>query len=420
MKLFTAYLICVYILAAALSARAGEDSGKDSGSFFSDLSSREYMTGDWGGLRDRITDWGLTPTATYSAAILGNPAGGMKRGAKYAGLLNVYLDFDLEKLLKLGGTRLVVSGSWAYGENLSEDDVGNFFTASSDFNGKSVSLYQFFIETNLWNEIVTFALGRMGIGDDFATAEVFGVYVNDAFNQHPISLSYDIPAFLSNPDAALGSRISVRPADEFYIAAGAYSADPESTRISEESADVDFTFGDGVILISEAGYTPGRSDGSAGLPGDYKFGAYYDTGDFDEFSGDEQTRQGNYGFYIVADQMVYGEPGDGSQGLTLWATATYAPEEEINLFPFFLSGGLVYEGLFPGRSKDISGFGFAYGKLSRDLEDRDYEIGVEGTYIFQVTPWLGLQPDVQLIVHPGGNAGIPDALVAGMQLSVDI
>lgn len=419
MKLFTAYLICVSILAGALSARAGEDSGKDPDSFFSSLSSREHMTGDWGGLRDRIIDWGLTPTATYGGTVLGNPVGGIRKGIKYAGLLNVYLDFDLEKLLRLGGTRLVVSGSWAYGENLSEDDVGNFFTVSSDFNGKSVSLYQFFIETHLWRDRVTVAIGRMGIGDDFATAEVFGVYVNDAFNQHPISLSYDIPAFLSNPDAALGSRIMVRPADEFYISAGVYSADPDSSRNRDVSVDIDFTF-DGVILIGEAGYTPGRAEGSAGLPGEYKIGTYYDTGEFDELSDEEQTRQGNYGFYIVADQTVYRESGDGSQGLTLWATATLAPEEEINTFPLFLSGGCAYEGLLPGRNKDLAGFGFAYGKLSRDLEDRDYEIGIEGTYIFQVTPWLGLQPDVQLIVHPGGSSSIPDALVAGMLLSVDI
>lgn len=419
MKHIAAFLFCISIFIGMPGVRAGESSSEDADSFFSNLSSREYMTGNWGGLRQRVIDWGLTPTATYSATVLGNPAGGLRKGVKYAGLLNVYFDFDLEKLLKLGGTRLVVSGSWAYGESLSEDDIGNFFTVSSDFNGKSVSLYQFFIETHLWHNRVTVALGRMGIGDDFATAEVFGVYVNDAFNQHPISLSYDIPAFLSNPDAALGSRIMVRPADEFYISAGVYSADPDSGRNRRVSADIDFAF-DGVILISEAGYTPGRGDGSAGLPGDYKFGAYYDTGDFEELSVGEETRQGNYGFYIVADQMVYRESGDGSQGLTLWATATFAPEEEINSFPLFLSGGCVYEGLLPGRDNDIAGFGFAYGKLSRDLEDRDYEIGIEGTYIFQVTPWLGLQPDVQVIIHPGGSAGIPDALVAGMQLSVDI
>jgi porin len=217
MRLLAVCLICISIFTAGSYARAEDDSGKGSGSFFSGLSSREYMTGDWGGLRNRVIEWGLTPTATYSATVLGNPAGGMSKGVKYAGLLNVYLDFDLEKLLKLGGTKLVVSGSWAYGESLSEDDVGNFFTVSSDFNGKSVSLYQFFIETHLWRDRVTVALGRMGIGDDFATAEVFGVYANDAFNQHPISLSYDIPAYLSNPDAALGARLHVKPVNDFTL-----------------------------------------------------------------------------------------------------------------------------------------------------------------------------------------------------------
>jgi porin len=248
---------------------------------------------------------------------------------------------------------------------------------------------------------------------------VFNYYVNLAFNQHPVSLSYNIPGFVSNPDAALGARLLVKPIDDFYVAAGAYSADAVSGRNRRVSIDVDFTF-DGVILISEAGYTPGGGDGASGLHGDYKLGAYYDTGDFKELSDEDETRRGNYGFYIVADQMVYRESGDGSQGLTLWAAATCAPEEEINTFPLFLSGGFAYEGLFPGRNEDVAGVGFAYGRLSRDLEDKDYEIGIEGTYILQVTPWLGLQPDVQFIIHPGGSSAIPNALVTGMQISVDI
>lgn len=418
MKQAAVLLICISIFITAHDARA--DNSSDGGnSFLSSLSERQYMTGNWGGLRDRLIDWGLTPTAYYSASVLGNPAGGMKKGVKYAGLLNVYLDFDLEKLLKLGGTRFIVSGSWSYGESLSDKDIGNFFTVSSDFNGKLVNLYQFFVETNLWKKRLIIALGRMGIADDFATAEVFGIYVNDAFDQHPISLNYNIPGFLSNPDAALGARFHIKPVNDFYIAGGLYNANPDAGRNRLLSTDNDFTF-DGVILISEAGYTPGKSEGASWLPGEYKFGAYYDTGDFKELSDEEETRQGNYGFYIVADQMVYRESGSGSEGLTLWATATFAPEEEINTFPFFLSGGIAYEGLFPGRNEDIAGIGFAYGSLSRELEDKDFEIGIEGTYIFQATPWLGLQPDVQLIVHPGGSSAIPNALVAGMQILVDI
>lgn len=420
MKQVTVFIFCIYLFLTAPGVLAEDSLDGGQSTFLSSLSTSEHMTGNWGGLRDRLIEWGLTPTAEYSATLQGNPAGGIRKGVKYAGLLGVYLDFDLEKLLRLGGTRLVVSGAWAYGENLSAHDIGNFFTVSNAFNGKFVGLYQLFIETNLWKDRFTFAVGRMGIGDDFGTADVFGVYVSAAVNINPISLTYNIPAYLSDPDAALGARLRVKPVRDFYIAAGVYNADPDAAVNQRVSIDVDFTFNDGVILISEIGYTPGRDGDSAGLPGDYKFGAYYDTGEFNGLSNEENTRDGNYGFYVVTDQMVYREPGKDSQGLTLWAAATYAPEEEINVFPFFIASGFSYEGVFTGRDKDVAGFSFAYGKLSRDLQDQDYEIGLEGTYIFQVTPWLGIQPDLQLIVHPGGSSSIPDALVAGMQLSVDI
>jgi porin len=420
MKHIAAFLFCITIFAGMPGVRAGESSGEDTDSFFSNLSTREYLTGNWGGLRDRLVEWGLTPTANYSATLQGNPVGGMRKGIKYAGLLDVYLDFDLEKLLKLGGTRFVVSGAWAYGVNLSAQDIGNFFTVSNDFNGKFIGLYQLFIESNLWKDRLTIAVGRMGIGDDFSTAEVFGIYVSAVVNINPISLTYNVPAYLSDPDAAIGARLRVKPVRDFYIAAGVYNADPDAAVNQRVSIDFDFTFDDGVILISEMGYTPGSSDGLSWLKGEYKIGAYYDTGEFNELADSENTRDGNYGLYLIADQMVYREPGKESQGLTLWATATYAPEEEINVIPFFIATGFAYEGVFKGRDNDVAGFSLAYGKLSRDLEDQDYEIGIEGTYIFQVTPWLGLQPDVQLIVNPGGNAGIPDALVAGMQISVDI
>jgi porin len=420
MKQATFFIFCISLFLAAPAALAEDGPDKGQSSFLSSLSTSEHMTGNWGGLRDRLIEWGLTPTAEYGATLQGNPVGGMRKGIKYAGLLDVYLDFDLEKLLRLGGTRLVVSGAWAYGENLSAHDIGNFFTVSNDFNGKFVGLYQLFIETNLWKDRLTIAVGRMGIGDDFGTADVFGIYVSSVVNLNPISLAYNIPAYLSNPDAALGARLRVKPVHDFYIAAGVYNADPEAAVNQRVSIDFDFTFNDGVILISEIGYTPGRDGDSSGLPGDYKFGAYYDTGEFNGLSNVEDKRDGNYGFYVITDQMVYLEPGKDSQGLTLWAAATYAPEEEINVFPFFISSGFSYEGVFTGRDNDVAGFSFAYGKLSRDLEDQDYEIGLEGTYIFQVTPWLGLQPDLQFIVHPGGSGSIPNALVAGVQLSVDI
>jgi len=44
----------------------------------------------------------------------------------------------------------------------------------------------------------------------------------------------------------------------------------------------------------------------------------------------------------------------------------------------------------------------------------------ELTHIYQATPWLQVQPDVQWIVNPGGSSDIPNAVVVGVQLAVDI
>lgn len=378
------------------------------------------MTGNWGGLRDRLTHWGLTPTIDYSADILGNPVGGLRKDAAYAGLMNLYLDFDLEKILGLKSTKLVVSGYWSSGKNLSVIAIDNFFNVSNLFNGNSVGLYQLFIESAFVDEKIVFSIGRMGIGDDFATLELFNLYVSSAFDVFPISLSYNVPAFLSNPLAALGTRLFVKPDDGFYIAGGIYNASPFAINDDKFNGSIDFGFDDGVILISEAGLTPGNADGSGWLPGQYKIGAYYDTGGLAELADPDKKQDGNYGFYLIASQMVYAENSKNDQGLTLWASGTLAPEQEINQFPYFVSGGLVYEGPIPGRGSDTAAFGVAYGKLSRDLEGLYYEMAFEWTYAFQVFPWLAVQPDIQLIVNPGGSRSVPDALVAGFQVSIDI
>ncbi len=417
MKLFTAYLICVSILAGVLCAQAEEDSGKDSGSLLSSFSSRQYMTGSWGGYRDRIVEWGLTPTINYETTILGNPAGGERKGFKYAGQLNLYLDFDLEKLLGVKGTRFVSSVSWASGQSLSSDYIGNYFAVSSIFSGNSVRLYQFFLESNLWNDLLTVALGRMAIGDDFATTALFGYYVSDAFDPNIGSIVVNVPGFYAEPVATWGLRLKLKPADDFYVSGGVYNSSPLAGR--DSAFGVDFSFRNGFILISEAGYTPNVQEGSRGRPGYYKIGAYYDTGEYEEFGEEDGSRNGNFGFYAIADQMVYREPGTENQGLAVWGAAAIAPDENINTFPIFLSAGLAYGGLIPAREGDKALFGIAYGSISDEIPGQDYEIVLEGTYSIQIAPWISVQPDVQYIIHPGGG-GIPNALVLGMLLSLNI
>ena len=419
-KILLILLSALYILVPYTKAQDIEDPF----AFNRDLRSDEiydssyYMTGDWGGVRSKLYEMGIKPTATYYLSVLGNPVGGQKKGVQYAGLLNAYLEIDLESLLNIKSTKFIISGSWASGRSLSDEDIGNFFTASEVFSGRAVRLYQLFIESELIEQTLRVAIGRMGIGDEFGTSEIFYNYVNTAINGHPISLSINDRAYFSDPQASWAARIEFTPVRDLYLKAGVYNSNPE---VGEDSAHgVDFSFREGVIVVAEMGHIRNQHQYSSGLFGRYAFGAFYDTREFKKLSDETKKQNGNYSFYWMLEQMVYRENAVGDQGLTPWTSFTVSPDESINTFQFFISGGLVYKGLFPSREYDKTAFGFAYGKISEDVPDKDYELMFEITYLIQMKRWLEIQPDIQWIVNPGGNSDTPNALVIGMQMVIDI
>ena len=139
--------------------------------------------------------------------------------------------------------------------------------------------------------------------------------------------------------------------------------------------------------------------------------------------------------------MIYRERGghgtSGRQGLTPFGAFLFAPDDEINTFPFFMNLGLVYKGLIPTRDQDYAGFALVYGKFSNKLDQgisgsqvpgtmnnpmrpQEYEAVLEWMYKIQITPFLNIQPDVQYVINPGGRGDIKDALVLGFQLGLSM
>ncbi len=411
----------VFLLFASYSGAQDFDSyfsiNKDL-SYYVSYDSKKYLSGNWGGFRGKLNELGITPIARYYTTVLGNPVGGEKKGIQYAGLLNAYLIFDLERLINIKRTRFIVSGSWASGRSLSNEDIGNFFTVSEVFSGRTVRLYQLLIESEIVEGVFRGAIGRMAVGDEFATSPIFYNYVNTAIDGNPISIPINDEGFLIIPDSGWGARIHLIPAEEFYIKAGVYNSNTALSR--NDNNGFDFSFKNGVILISELGYLRNKKKTSKGLPGRYTFGAFYDTRKFSELDDEYQREKGNYSLYWIVEQMIFRETKLDDQGLTPWASVTLSPDESVNTFPFFIMGGLLYKGAFTNRNDDKAAFGFAYGAISDKLEDKDYELMFELTYIIQATPWLRIQPDVQWIINPGGSPDIPNALVLGAQLAVDL
>ena len=88
-------------------------------------------------------------------------------------------------------------------------------------------------------------------------------------------------------------------------------------------------------------------------------------------------------------------------------------------------GGLNYAGLLRSRPKDITGLGFAYTHISRDLQPApgspapgSHESLIEASYLPPINDWCPIQPDIQFIMCPGANTEHRNALVLGLRVSL--
>jgi porin len=173
------------------------------------------------------------------------------------------------------------------------------------------------------------------------------------------------------------------------------------------------------------------------LPTNLKFGTYFNGGRFVAFDSSPagglvaNTAAGNYGLYALGDQAIlrWGDPGE-NRHLGVFAAFNWAPDQRVNPVPYFFDAGLVAYGLLPSRPRDFAGFGVVYGSYSGDLQRaekaravtspsvavQDYETTLELTYGCALRPGLLLQPDLQYIIHPGGNRVLPNALAVGVNI----
>jgi porin len=239
-------------------------------------------------------------------------------------------------------------------------------------------------------------------------------------NGNPFSLSLNAPSFSSDPVAYWGFRAIAKPTDEVQLAAGIYNADPKVGDDDQNGVDFVLNPQDGVLAIAEAGYHYNQQKGNTGLPGNIKIGGYYDSSKFEAVSAAGGERTGNYGLYALLDQMVYREGGAGSEeGLTPWVTLTFAPIERVNTLSLFAAGGLVYQGLLPGRDDDTTNLGMYYGTFSDDLPGQSCETVLEINHRFQLAPWLHVTPDFQYVFQPNGSDDEPDAAVLGVEIGID-
>lgn len=136
------------------------------------------------------------------------------------------------------------------------------------------------------------------------------------------------------------------------------------------------------------------------------------------------TSRGNSGYYAEVKYDLYRPDPESDRGVAGWVRLG-AANKDLQAIETYAGGGVVWAAPFAGRTSDAVGLAIAHARfgepyaqsLGADLKPETiYEI----SYRFALTDTVSVQPDIQYISHPSGDAGTKDALVVGLRLRVGL
>lgn len=400
---------------------------------------QEHLFNDWFGLGEAMRTNGIQLIGQFTSDLLGNPVGGLSQGFAPATSLGLQLQAGLDPVLPFAGMDFVTSMIWRTGQNLSADHIGNLYTVSQLYGGENLRLYEFMLRQYLFDQQLDLQIGRQGALDQFLAFPIFGSYVNNGTCGNSKGLFYSVPAFGETvyPTSSWGAFAKWQDPDHrWYVQAGGYLLDSRNGDNDTHGLNWNFDVDLGAAVFLQTGYGRNQKPTDAGLPGVFAVGGFYSEAEQPLFKDPDQSRS-NAGAYLVLQQMIYRPDSSeanlrrnrafwgwgGQAGLTAFSAVVATPDDEISQFPFYINGGLVYQGVLPGRPDDFLAFGYNWGgtsdhwqqqQISLDLPAPAREVVLELNYRYAVTPFFYVQPDLQWVINPS----IPDALVIGAQLSV--
>ncbi len=387
-----------------------------------DVLHNERLTGDWWGARRWLEDHGVTIDLGLTTIYQHNAKGGLRtfNAHRVSGSYDLEMTLDTAALgLFKGGTVYAYAvGGWDWGVS---EYVGDLMGVNYDVEGpQEIYLLELWYEQAFLDDKLRVRLGKFHFWDDFDT----NLYANDLTSQF-LNSGLNNTANLPWPDAGHGIQFVATPWDWLYLAAGV--ADAESN-VVETGFRTAYHGPCDLFSMYEFGLTPTWDTPWGKLPGNYRFGMWYDPQPKEKFFNSRNDRirhaplkRDDTGFYLSFDQAVWREnrevEGD-EQGVGWFFRYGYA-HGDVNTIEHSWSTGAQYLGLIPTRDEDVLGFGVAQSVLSKDLRltkaDPHRETALELYYNIKLLPWLTLSPDFQWILRPGGETG-RDAFVAGVRL----
>lgn len=404
-------------------------------------SPNQGLLGDWGGERTRLYQAGVD----FQLSVLAEPAynlrGGERRLWRSAGQAVLGATFDLDKLLGVNQAKVQITLTDREGRNLSADaDLGTLMQVQQVYGrGNVLRLTELSYQQSFLDDRLDLKFGRMGVGADFFAWSC--LYMNLSFcGSLPGNI---VSTWVNWPVSQWAGRLKIGLAPEWTLQLGVYQInpaliDPDNALKLNPAGTV------GALFPLELAWSPRL--GAQRLPGSWRIGGWYDNSSqpdvFLAANGQPQAlnpglpplqRSGERGWYLNVQQQMAAVDGDASRGPSLFFNLVQADRDTATISQL-LSLGLLYNGPFASRPKDIAGFAVGRTQVNPRVAEgqqlqnangqapavpvQDAEYPLEIFYSAALTPWLTLGPALQWIYRPGGTASNDNVLVIGFNLAL--
>ncbi len=425
--LYFCFLHLLFLSILNSAVRAEENGGDSKENRFL---SRSTLTGNWGGFREKLSDHGVDLSFAYTGEIVGNFSGGIRRDASCLGLLEMGLSVDLEKLAHWKGASIYISGVGAQGSAPSAF-IGDVQGVSSLESESFWKIQEAWLQQKIWQDRLSFLAGLYEINSEFDSIEAASLFLNSS---RLIGLDFaqsgkNGPS--TYPAPGLGLRVRLEPKPWLYLEGGFFDGAPGDPN-DVSSMAIAIHANEGFLIVGEIGFLSKVSE-EQDQTGKFALGAWGYTSQFEDLIalddfGNPLQHGRNFGIYGLGEYTVFRESGDDEQGLEVFGRWGYA-NPDFNPVEHFFSVGMVYTGLFPHRDQDKIGLGMTaaiHGNPFRQAQSQEgfattrTETNFELTYRAQLTPWLFVQPDLQLVLNPGINPEYSHALAGGVRVHVEL
>jgi porin len=324
MKTIQAIMLAVMVVVIAVIVQVSEGYGNEG--YPAIVHSQAGSNLGLDGFRSRLKDYGITVQVTYTGEAFRSFNLIPDDATRYRGLVDLHITLDTGQSGLWPNGEFFIYGQSGHGKGLAVKPAGEALPISNIDARDFTQISQFGFQQGFLGGKAQVRLGKQDVNEIFDVNEFGGSFIFPAYTLIP---TVPMPTF---PAPALGTSLFVEPTDWLSLGTGIYDGAP---KIGSLGFDTAFDGKGGYFSIFEAAWKPVFGDQNH-YPGNYRLGLWHHNGEFAATGGDyhPKTFSGNYGFYIMFDQLVFKERSTGSddQGLGVFFQFGWAPSDRNPLW----------------------------------------------------------------------------------------